>query len=545
MLWNTEEQLNNGTFSTLASMSNTLEDCVAQTVDDAQRNTYLFGGGDLNSYQYEPAFRLLSMILAANDQHYNIRVRRMAVVPENINSYMENISGLDKYWDNGFYVQVYVVVKQINDTFAALTTRYKDKELKNISIGLMEDRYNKVYAYMPEKNVLKIFTNKVPTQLFCRKLLAITPAIFPDVMGADTAVKFPYPVQLLTGLVGDADQWWSIANDWIANSTYLSTYEDRKLERMVRQFNAASVKKNQDNLKSCERNIKDYESALADYYKKQREIQHLLNYADAEVLEILKEFIGYANKRPGVIKVDFDAGIPGVRIHSVIPCINYNPDEAQTIINKSSEFMKGVSKNQARLMKEIFVEHKYNILFENTTTINFNDLEVRNSAQSNYFQGFPQPHLSGYNCYGNNKTQIIKALSKKDYIVMLECLLAAVANLNFMDSPVTRWFRDRFENNAYTSVPCIQSMTDPKDLKSIKQIYAEYNAEEKATAEALIKKTCVTVATATTTVPYETITTATQPAITYRRPVYIAPAVPPAAVEPTVEPVHLIDAFED
>lgn len=124
-------------------------------------------------------------------------------------------------------------------------------------------------------------------------------------------------------------------------------------------------------------------------------------------------------------------------------------------VNSSPDYIK-------QLLKDVFIEQKYNYLIESgvalnieTNTVAYRDPASLKSISSTELLGLPNPHHAYYNCWGDNQPNIIRALENKDYITAITTAFAAMSGLNIADTAVIEKFvREEIPN--YRGTQCLQ-----------------------------------------------------------------------------------------
>ena len=114
------------------------------------------------------------------------------------------------------------------------------------------------------------------------------------------------------------------------------------------------------------------------------------------------------------------------------------------------------------LFKEIFKDRTIQLMIESGVSLNVTQYEVLYSnplteRNVNYsdLKGIPNPHHHYYNCWGDNKPAILKALKNNNYVQALTQVFAAMGGINLTDSAVM----NRFCNDAmstYRDTPCLR-----------------------------------------------------------------------------------------
>lgn len=112
------------------------------------------------------------------------------------------------------------------------------------------------------------------------------------------------------------------------------------------------------------------------------------------------------------------------------------------------------------LLKDIFLNNKYNLLIESGAIVYVRDNNVGymhpENAVTETLTGIPNPHHKYYNCWGDNKPNIVNALIQKDCITAISQIFAAMSGLNISDTAVMEKFI-REELVTYQNVPCLEN----------------------------------------------------------------------------------------
>lgn len=100
------------------------------------------------------------------------------------------------------------------------------------------------------------------------------------------------------------------------------------------------------------------------------------------------------------------------------------------------------------LMYKLLIDGKYTIIFDCYIIWDI----IHNSVSSDgcvniETELIPQPHIVFYNCFGNNKSEIVKALVDSNYELALDCTNAAASSYNLGDGAVTRKLIEYIKNH--------------------------------------------------------------------------------------------------
>lgn len=136
-----------------------------------------------------------------------------------------------------------------------------------------------------------------------------------------------------------------------------------------------------------------------------------------------------------------------------------------------------------QLLKDLFIDVKAQLMIESgasigmrTSAVNFvNPTTLRTDLMTvSQLEGIPNPHHYYYNCWGDNKPRIIRALDDRDFVLAITQICAAMAGLNLADAPVMEKFV-RYELNEYANTPCIK-LLETNEIITITEYERRYNA---------------------------------------------------------------------
>ena len=189
--------------------------------------------------------------------------------------------------------------------------------------------------------------------------------------------------------------------------------------------------------KQYNKNMASYKesmTALNREYKRILEEIRNLNSRYEEDLKQLKnneytnELIKYlcTNKNLQVVDVNGDK----LTMSAKSPIVYYDKVKAQRFIERCAEDCR-------KLLTEIFVEGKYQVWTRASLILHLNTGYVEGHTNNLCVNEYvPHPHLATYSCFGDHSRHIKELTLNKNYIEAIEQCLAAMANLNFSDSPV-------------------------------------------------------------------------------------------------------------
>lgn len=116
-----------------------------------------------------------------------------------------------------------------------------------------------------------------------------------------------------------------------------------------------------------------------------------------------------------------------------------------------------------QLLKDIFINGSHTLMIQSGVTFNLNQpavafvnpLSVLNVMSVRELNGMYNPHHYYYNCWGDNQSIIVRALSDHDYITAILQAFAAIAGINVTDTAVVNKFVERAIPE-FRDTPCIR-----------------------------------------------------------------------------------------
>lgn len=227
----------------------------------------------------------------------------------------------------------------------------------------------------------------------------------------------------------------------------------------------------------AERAIREYDEAL----KKIHEYEIIINKYKEGTSEVVDE-LKTISKMKGVYDlINYNGNM--LQIVLRVPLDYFDIDEAECAIRNIHD------ENVVKFINDVFIEQKYKLYirtdayFAYTNDARFQDftrLDVDNCAQIN---ALFNPHFQYFNCLGDYKPQLVKAMADQDLTLFVNIAMAAARSINFKDGAVcNRWFewlRDCFTNNYYLDTKCLEK--DGK-LYTLKQ-WLTNNFEEETNEE--------------------------------------------------------------
>ncbi len=313
-----------------------------------------------------------------------------------------------------------------------------------------------MYKYVLENSTTYVILNNLDTP---GVIFKIATAIMLDlnVFGNDTE-KFAN-----AWLNGNADTVYNVVTD------YYAEYKRNKTiaERMI-AIEALSKSMVTDREQEFKRRIEGIEGEIESLMGSIRSYTNQMNIVKGEYLlykleddtkktEELKAFFkSIGDKLIHVSYHDYK-----LRIVYRTKLVYYEPELLKRYFDSTRTNCVNTAPNYMQaLLKDIFLNNKYNLLIESGAIIYIRDNNVGYMPPENVVTenlvGMPNPHHKYYNCWGDNKPNIINALVQKDCITAISQVFAAMSGLNISDTAVMERFVKE-ELVEYSHVPCLEN----------------------------------------------------------------------------------------
>jgi len=151
-----------------------------------------------------------------------------------------------------------------------------------------------------------------------------------------------------------------------------------------------------------------------------------------------------------------------LRITLRLPLDYFDSDEAECAIRNVQD------DNVKRFIEEIFIEQKYKLYirtdayYSYTPDAYFQDFTSIPEQDCRQINAMFNPHFQFYNCLGDYKPALVKAMREQDLTLFINVAIAAARSMNFKDGSVcNRWFswlRNAFDsdNDFYLGIKCLE-----------------------------------------------------------------------------------------
>ena len=310
----------------------------------------------------------------------------------------------------------------------------REHEIKAASIALQRSSQHKIRVIQKNPNRVTILTNVYNWELYY-KILSLIPKVFEHVY-PNTSQELKVMLKALR-----EDNHTEFCRAWNAWEARTNIVESRKIKQLQRLF-ASEQQKHINNLKNSiaatESQITSWEENIRQYLQ-QRE-QYLMTLHGFENQEVnsekIQELLDYLDSNKSI--VDHATNGESLFVTSRAPIKYVDLDALNTIFlsKRANPLLPERERNLYNLYEEAFVKGHYEVWTAAKNQFHIPKREVYSDTRFDSRPLYKHPHLGGFDCWGNNKSHIQRALRDMDLIGAIEQANAAVMNLNVVDATV-------------------------------------------------------------------------------------------------------------
>lgn len=360
---------------------------------------------------------------------------------------------------------------------------------QNLAIALTEDTRHKVKVINKDQTVW-ILSNNFNEDLI-RKSLALIPFLFDikELQDDEKVMKVCNHVAKDESVAEDFKDIFDKLEE-IKAQQKLTLIKDALNARMTKEAETIkrSIKNTQESIESLEKRLDDYYDQLGKLQAEHIGILSKKGYEEKEVEEIL-DFVNrnrYIQSMNVKSYSTYNGNINALLLDIIAPITIYEPEPLARYIDSNIDYI-GRSTLKGKILKafkRIFVDQELQMICETFARLDLANIELNASYSSlglNYsydYKRICQPHLSRYNCWGDNLNPIKQMIREGDIAGALNNIVIATQNINFTDATVLSNFVDMIANsNALMNMKSCLSKADGQ-LWSIRDVIDQLEREE-------------------------------------------------------------------
>lgn len=265
---------------------------------------------------------------------------------------------------------------------------------------------------------------------------------------------------------------------------------------------ADAINRTERDINNDRESIKEYEDRLQIYYDRlEQHLAQKLGYESKEMAkdEDVTDILDFVDRNRfiqnlNIIKTNnYGSNSECLQLDIWAPITIYETEPLERQINNriTESNQHELQSKILKAFKRIFIDEELQMICQTFVKLDMVNVSIdggrdANRKQYSDYQRMPQPHLTRFNCWGDNKNAIIQALKESDLIGAMNNILIASQNINFVDSTVlSNWLEMIAYSTHLYNLPTCLSKVDGK-LWSIRDIVEQLEREENNNNEEVI-----------------------------------------------------------
>ena len=339
----------------------------------------------------------------------------------------------------------YTYTKHIHEKNSACFNLNEIERQRGLEQALQNDKSHVIRIFKTE-NRLEIVTSKIDLK-FIYKVMALYPIVFSEHFLPQNERTLCRDIINLVAL--GKNEAIDKCQRYVELNPLLKDYERTALIealKKTRQTNIDNLARNRDALQSqyqqAENNAKIY---FTRYIETQAQIELLQTTRD--ITQEQEEFIDYIYNHKYVKEIRPIGREGKVALNIFAPITNYEEEIVEHNYVKKGRW--GADGTKALIA--LFLEDRFQLYTQSRITFNLitSDYARDTTAFPHDEEFYEQPHIHGFNCWGNHGEKIRARWKSGDMIGGFEQLLYATKNINFSDGTVINHFQSTLMNYHY------------------------------------------------------------------------------------------------
>lgn len=326
-----------------------------------------------------------------------------------------------------------------------------------LNIALQQSREHAIRVYRYNKHLFVITNTECHMETLLKKLTGALPIIYNDLF---TNLKEHPELYSYFESCFNEDTTTTTCLDIIKNTPFIKdltkNLKNRYIEKAFTKIEQNLVANVQHKISQVKEDITHTENNLLDYYKKLRQLQITSLHTTLPDKELILPFLINNNdiKKMECIRNSIILIIEGK--------VDYDKNEITKVIKGKSDFIKWV-----------FTNPVIHLHWQACCSLNIVNNTVNNCSDYYTSNLLPNVHWRQYDCFGDNKAIIQKALVQQDFLTVFSKTITAAYQLNIYDITVLNrvidsllgsyYYTKTFYNeagNTWLSMDDLQNMFD-------------------------------------------------------------------------------------
>ena len=358
-----------------------------------------------------------------------------------------------------FRLQIVNVNRGINNTFTVLDAKEDElHRLKDLELPFIQSQHHKLRLYRDNVNSIIMVTNQFNPEKTFWQMFGMLPIFYPEIKAIIEAPENEKMRNIFKAFYecdGDAFKPY-IMEDYDSIERLKTLKHIASFERILQSIGSRQINALSNDIQSLEHNMNSYYEQAMQYSIQVEDKKRMLTglqimgiTIDTAALEFLKN-----SKKIQIHNIE---GNDYITFKVTTPLTNYVSKDMQSYYNHndSTNFVTHHAWI-ASLMKEVFIEEKYQFVLTTFIKVPLNNGSWRITPDSSTYTG--NPHLTIFDCYSSAKATMSKFLREGRILDMMNQLIATCASITVVDSAVMRRFIDNLRSGESANHAIIQNV---------------------------------------------------------------------------------------
>ena len=462
--------------------------------------TRLYGDNDINN-NLRPWVAIFAKYLEENDKTLKLGINKYYYKQDTLDAYFPtnpNERHIAQPFNNTAG-NAYLEIQFVNTTTGTKIYNYATQlcnagvgyiDRQSLAVALTQNKNHRVKV-MHANNTVWVLSNNIN-----EKLVEQTLTLFPYI----------FDIKQLQENTNVINCCKAVNNNQPTRPFFKDIFKSLEETRKMKKINAIRDSLNArviQKIQSLERDISRIKDNIADH---ENSVERLYNQLEESLIEKLGlelkpkldtdavvEILNYMESCPHVVgfktikSSNYDGNYDMLRLELHTPITLYESEPLEKMLEYRLSDCDPWS-DKAKLykaFKRIFIDEELTMYCQTFVKIDLAKCTMDASFSStgvsvSGFNRLYQPHLSRFNCWGENKNNITKALSEGDLVAAINLMIIAAQNINFTDSAVFNNWTSELCNNSYLlRIKSLKSKADG-NMWSIQDVIDQNEREEAA-----------------------------------------------------------------
>ena len=348
-----------------------------------------------------------------------------------------------------FKIGIYRISRGINNTFDVLDAHTDLNRLKDLELPFIQSAHHKVRLYKDNRGAILMVTNQYDAEKTFWQMFGMLPVFYPEIK---ETIENPEN-EMLRNIFkafyernGDALMPY-ITEDYKEIEKIRKLKNIIKFEQSLKNIGSKQITSLRNDIGTLERNIRNYYDQVQSWDQQLQDKMRMVTGIELIGISIDTSVIDFL-KNTKVIKIQ-DCNNDYVVFQVKTPITNYIKQDMESYYKHSNTNFVTERPWVASLMKEVFIDEKYQLVYTTTITVPLNLSNNQWQVSPNNKSHTGNPHLTHYECYSAARNLMNKFIQEGRILDMINQLIATCASLNVVDNSVMHRLIDEISIDSY------------------------------------------------------------------------------------------------